>query len=156
MCDPVTLTTIAVGGFQIASGVQQGNAEMAVARYNARQQENEAIRTRNKGTEEENAFRESVFQQASRQRAQLAAGGVDVGTGSALTIQDSTMEMGEADALRIRTNFQDQATAMDEAAQMTLLQGRNARRAAYTRGIVGAASVGLGGLQHSQAMRLQS
>lgn len=144
MCDPVTASVaIGMGALQMYSSVEQGKADYAVAKYNARQQENQAIRTRNKGTEEENRLRQATAEKVSRQRAQMAAGGVDVGAGSAVSIQEGTLAVGEADALTLRNNYQQEAQAMDEQSRLTLLTGRNARRMSYLRGISGGASSGV-------------
>lgn len=142
MCDPVT-AAVAMGGLQMYSSVQQGRADLAVAKYNARQQKNQAIRTRNKGVEEENRLRQATAEKVSRQRAQLAAGGVDVGAGTAVDIQEGTLAVGEADALTLRNNYQQEAQAMDEQSRLTLLTGRNALRMSYLRGLSGGASSGV-------------
>lgn len=142
MCDPITATAVIVGGLQMYGSVQQGKADYAVAKYNARQQENQATRTRNKGVEEENKMRQATAEKVSRQRAQLAAGGVDVGAGTSVALQEGTLQVGEADALRIRSNFEDEAQSMDDQARLTLLAGRNAKRMATLRGITGGASSG--------------
>lgn len=129
MCDPVTGTLVASSLLGAYSSVQQGRSAKAVARYNAREAENEAVRVRSKGTEEENRHRQRVAQLQSRQRAQLGASGVDLESGSALAIQEDTELFGEVDALRIRSNFADQAQALDRGAGLTRQQGRSASRA---------------------------
>lgn len=135
MCDPVTIgATMAVVG-TVAQGYaakQQGEYQNDVAKYNARQMENEATRTRNKGTEEENKLRQRTAQLASKQRAQLATAGVDLGVGSAFDIQEDTQLMGEVDALRVRSNFQDQAQSLDDQADITRSQGKAAKKAGRT------------------------
>lgn len=142
MCNPIA-AAVAMAGVQMYSSAEQGKADYAVAKYNARQQENQAIRTRNKGTEEENRLRQATAEKVSRQRAQLAAGGVDVGAGTAVNIQEGSLSVGEADALTLRNNYQQEAQAMDDQASLTLLTGRNARRMSYLRGLAGGASSGV-------------
>jgi hypothetical protein len=132
MCDPVTIgaTMMVVG--TVAQGYaakQQGEYQNDVAKYNARQMENQATRTRNKGVEEENKVRERTAQLQSKQRAQLATAGVDINLGSAADIQDDTVTMGEADALRVRSNFTDQAQQMDDQALITRNEGKFAKKA---------------------------
>jgi len=131
MCDPVTMTTLSIvaGGTQAFSQVQQGKEAMGVARYNAREQENQATAIRNKGVEEENIQRRQTAETLSLQRAQLAASGIDIDAGSAGDLQADTELLGEVDALRVRTNFLDQADTVDRQADLTISQGRAARRA---------------------------
>lgn len=132
MCDPVTIAATATAMATVAQGYQakqMGEYQNDVARYNARQTENEATRVREKGTEEEIKHRNKVEQLVSRQRATLGSAGVDINTGSAMDIQEDALIMGEADALRIRSNYSDQAEAMEGQAALTRDQGKMAERA---------------------------
>lgn len=148
MCDPVTIGTVAAvasasatvyGGYQAK---QQGDAANETAKYNARLSENEAIKTRNKGAEEENQQRRRTAELISSQRASLGASGVEVGSGSALQLQTDAATLGEADALRIRSNFGDAAQGLDDQAELTRIEGKNAKSAgknAFTGSILSAA-----------------
>lgn len=132
MCEPATIAAVALATGAVMQGYaakQQGEFEDDVSKYNARQLENEAVQTRNKGTEEENRQREKTAQLTSLQRAQLGASGVDVGSGSALALQEDADLLGEADALRIRSNFEDAATAQEDQALITRASGKAAKKA---------------------------
>ena len=132
MCEPTTIAIAAIATSQVMQGYaakQQGQFEDDVSRYNARQMENQATRTRNVGIDEEMKHREKVAQLTSTQRAQLAASGVDIESGSALALQEDTATLGEADALRIRSNFADRAASLDDQADITRAQGRAAQTA---------------------------
>ena len=136
MCDPVTLSAVASITGAVAAGyqqVQQGRFQQGVADYNARVAENEAEETRNAGVEEENKQRQKTAQLLSKQRAQLGASGVDLTSGSALQIQQDTQTLGEVDALRIRSNFENQATSLETGADLTRTEGANARSAGFGR-----------------------
>jgi hypothetical protein len=129
MCDPVTVavSVAAVGTLmQGYSAQQQGAYENDVSKFNSRQQKNEAIQTRNKGTEEEIKLRDKTAQLTSLQRAQLGASGVQVDSGSALNLQQDAELIGEADALRIRSNFGDAANTLDDQADITRSKGKAA------------------------------
>lgn len=145
MCDPVSVGIALVVTSQVMQGYaakQQGEFQNDVAKYNARQLENEATRTRKKGTEEEIRLRDKTAQLTSLQRAQLGAAGVDVGSGSALALQEDTALLGEADALRIRSNFAEAATSIEDQASITRAEGRAAKKAgqsAFVGSILGAA-----------------
>jgi hypothetical protein len=108
---------------------QQGVYDRGVAEYNARVQENEAEKVTQAGTEAENAQREKTEQLISTQRAQLAAGNIDVSSGTPLHLQEDTVALGEADALRIRSNYIDRADALRQRAQMTRAGGAMAESA---------------------------
>lgn len=111
MCDLVTALMIgstAIGG---VSAIQQGNAAAASARYNAQVSEmNAKIMDQNardaleRGKLEEQQKRMEIAALTGRQRAAMAANGVDLSFGSPLdTIVDTAM-LGELDALTIRSN----------------------------------------------------
>jgi hypothetical protein len=136
MCDPVTVTavtTAASAGFMAVSQVRQGRYKRGVADYNARVAENQAQETRTAGTEAENVQRRKTAELLSRQKAQLGASGVELGSGSALQLQEDTIALGEADALRIRSNFEAKAGALETGADLTRGQGALAESAGTTQ-----------------------
>jgi hypothetical protein len=128
MCDPITISSVGVALYSGMQKYQQGKFEEGVAKYNARQTENEAVRTRNAGVEAENIHREKVAQLISQQRAAAGASNVDLDSGTPLRLVTDTESMGNADALRIRGNYEDKAQAMDDQAKLTLAEGRNAKK----------------------------
>ena len=134
MCSP----TAVLIGTQVVSSVagaytqiKQGEYARDVGKYNARVAENAAEEARRKGTEEEMTHREKVMQLLSRQRAALGAANVDIGSGSALQIQEETLAQGEADALRIRSNTESQVKSLRTQGSFAKKQGK----AAYQSGI---------------------
>lgn len=131
MCDPVSMATIAVvqGTYTAYQRVQEGKYQRGVAEYNARVAENEAQETINKGVEAENIQRQRTAELISKQRAQLGAANIDLGSGSALQLQEDAATLGEIDALRIRSNFEDQAESLETGAEFTREAGRQAERA---------------------------
>lgn len=151
MCNPALAAaaapwlTGASVAFSAYSGIEQGKSAKSVARYNAREAENEAVQTRNKGVEEEVKHRRQIAELQSRQRAQLGAANIDLRSGSALDIQEDAALLGEVDALRIRTNFQERGASLDRGAGLTNLQGDAAQRAGQL-GAVGSLLQGAGTL----------
>jgi len=130
MCS-VTLAMMAAS--TIMQGMQakaQGKYEQGVQEYNARVSENEATATRNAGIEAENDQRMKTAGLLAKQRAAMAARGADVESGSALEIQEDTSLLGNVDAMRIRQNYEGQASALDQSAVLSRAQGA----AAKTRG----------------------
>lgn len=131
MCDPITVAVTMQTVSTVAKGYQakqQGKYENKIAKYNARQEENEATQLRNKGVEEENIVRQKTAQLVAKQRAQIGAAGVELETGSALDIQESESILGEVDAMRVRKSFTQKAESMEEGAKLTLAQGEAAEK----------------------------
>jgi len=131
MCDPMTLAVVA-GVSTVMKGYaakQQGAYANDVAKYNARNIDNQAIQTRNKGTEAENVHREKVAQMKANQRVALGANGVDLNSGSPLQLQEDTELMGNVDALRIRSNYTDEANNLNDKASMVRSEGAMAKSA---------------------------
>jgi hypothetical protein len=62
------------------------------------------------------------------QRAEFAAQGVDVGSGSAVDVQKDTAYQGEIDALTLRTNAAREAWGYTVEAQGETLQAQNTRK----------------------------
>lgn len=155
MCAPAAFA-IAGLAFQAFGAIQQSRAatqqaeyEQAVQRNNnimAERAQQDAIR---RGKREETLRRLRTAQDVSTARSQLAGGGFDVNTGSALTKQSDTRAMGNVEALTIRSNAAREAYG---------IQTQNARERAESAGrvasyknqaksslISGAASVAMGG-----------
>lgn len=132
MCEPTTImaaVAVVSAAFTANQQVKQGKFQNATAKYNARVAENEAEETRNAGVEAENIQRRKTAELLSKQRAQLGAGNIDLTSGSALQLQEETVALGEADALRIRSNFSNQASSLDTGAALTTSQGEFAESA---------------------------
>lgn len=152
MCEPVTIAaTIAVVS-TVAQGYaakKQGKYQKGVADYNARVQENEATEVRTKGVEEENIMREKTAKLISKQKAQLGAANVELGTGSALDIQEETELLGEVDALRIKSNFERKATSLETQAELTRAEGEAAEKSgkqAFLGSLLSGAGQGIGAM----------
>ena len=130
MCNPLALAGVAAA-FQLYQGYQQKQADHQArvvkdaAEVNSVNQKNEATRLRNIGTEKENDHRRMVAEMQSDQLATQGAKGIQTNTGSALQVREDTGRIGEVDALRIRSNYKDQAEAMDRGAELTRINGNN-------------------------------
>jgi opacity protein-like surface antigen len=147
--------TLASTAFQVYGQYQQGKAQQAqydyqaqVDRNNAQIAEWQAQDALRRGEIEEKQHRIKVGQLAGRQRSVLAASGVDVSSGSALDILGDTAELGELDALTIRSNaareaynYRVQASNSQASSALSSLAGQNARTSSY----IGATSSLLGG-----------
>jgi len=115
MCNPAIIVMAVQGVVMLMQGMSNAASkkqQAATNRYNARILENDAERIRATATEEENIQRLKTAQLLGTQRAQLGAAGVQLGTGSALQLQEDTVSLGEADALRIRTRGTEEVEAL--------------------------------------------
>jgi hypothetical protein len=132
MCSPtavIAVTTLVSTAMTATAQKRQGEFQKGVSRYNARVAENQAQDVRRAGVEEENIQRRRTAELLSKQRAQLGAAGVELGTGSALQLQEDTVTLGEADALRIRSNVEGQVGALQTGAALTRQTGEFAEQA---------------------------
>lgn len=130
MCEPTTIMlglTLLSTATAAKSSYDQGKYQEGVGKYNARVAENTSQDVRNAANEAENAQRQQTAQLLARQRARQAASNIDINSGSALQIQNDTMTLGEADALRIRSNADSQVSALRSGADLSLAGGAAAR-----------------------------
>jgi len=149
MCDPATIITVGLTLYSGYTQKQQANEQAKVERntaaYNSQVQKNEGQNIKNAGIEEENKQRRMTAELLSQQRATLGAGGVVVDSGSALQLQEDTANLGETDALRIRSNYNDRGDAAIQGAALTQYEGdaksaqlKSAGQAAFTGSILSA------------------
>lgn len=127
MCEPTMIAGGAILVSSLFTAQQQrakGKHQQGVAEYNARVAENEAQQIRNVGVEQENVQRSKTAELQSKQRAQLASRNIDLTTGSALQLQEETAELGEVDALRIRSNTENRVEAALSQADLTRREGQ--------------------------------
>jgi hypothetical protein len=111
MCDLVTGLAVAstvIGG---AAALQQADSSAKASRYNAQVAEMNAVLSQRRakdaserGAKAEQQKRMEIAALQGRQRAAMAANGVDVNYGSALDTLIDTAYLGELDALTIRRN----------------------------------------------------
>lgn len=118
MCELATVLMIGSTLMGGVSAIQQGNAAAASANYNAQVSTmnakiaNENARdAQTRGATEEQAKRREVAQIAGKQKASMAANGIDVTFGSPLDLLVDTAMLGEVDALTIRSNAAREAYA---------------------------------------------
>lgn len=122
--------------------------QAAVARNNQIIAEQNAQYATKAGDSQEANLRQKTAQTIGMQRAQMAANGVDIGSGSPLRLQEDTAKIGELDALTIRNNaaraaygYRVQGSDFGSNAALLDKQAANAR----TAGGIGAFSSIVGG-----------
>ena len=117
------VSAVAGTAVSVVSSKQQAKAAESTAEYNARVAENNAQNARNAATEAENTQRTKTARLLSKQKAQLGAAGIDLSSGSALQLQEDTITLGEADALRIRTTGDNQYDSSLQQSDLEIAKG---------------------------------
>lgn len=102
---------------------KEGKHNQAIANFNADQFEKDATRVRSKTVEDDRDLRMRYSGLKASQRAQLAANGVFVDSGTASQIQDDTDFMMELDSFRIRKQGAEMAESLEERAANTREHG---------------------------------
>jgi len=110
--------------------IQQGQAAQKAADFRAKNNAMLAEDALKRGAEEEEAQRRKNNALLSRQKAVMAAGNVDIGSGSPLNILGDTAMLGELDAMRIRDNSKREEQALLADAQVARMEGDSAQSAA--------------------------
>lgn len=156
MCLAATALGLLATGVSAVGSVVQGNAAASAANAQAAQMENNAklaeIQAREevkRGASEEERFRFQIQQLRGKQKAGYAAAGIDLGSGSALDANLSTLTEAEMDAATIRADAQGRKHAYLVQAQDSRYQASLARASAKNArigGYLGAATSIIGGV----------
>lgn len=131
--------SIVTGGLQSYGQLFEGNAQADAAKYNAYiQRQNAAIATTNQNiASQSGAEQASLSEQRTRAtsgaiQANQGASGVDVNSGSAVDTRQSAAEIGELDALTIRSNatreaygYENQAVSDTAQANLDTAEAKN-------------------------------
>lgn len=140
--------SLAGTGISAIGAIQQGNAASQAAAYNAQVAANNAkIATRNAGfASQEGEANAAAKGMQNRKaigeiKAGQAANGIDVNKGSAVDVRSSAAELGELDAINIRSNaarqaygFQTQAAGDVAQSQLDRSESKNDAIGGYVRG----------------------
>jgi hypothetical protein len=134
----------------VASGMAAG-AEMQAAEYNEnlakeknKQAKQEAKNVRTAGAVEAGETHQEAEKVAARNRAQLAAGGLDVGTGTAADIGEEVRAVGALESMTILNNADRQAMGLEARGQNELIAAKQRKKkakiGAFTSVLTSAAS----------------
>ncbi len=140
-----------------ASGASAG-AEMQAAEYNEnlakeknKQAKQEAKNVRTAGAIEAGETHQETEKVAARNRAQLAAGGLDVGTGTAADIGEEVRAVGVLESMTILNNADRQAMGLEAQGINQLLSAKQRKKSATRKGFTtvltsAASGYGVGGV----------
>lgn len=134
-------------GASALGSIAQGNQQAAAGKYNAQVQFNNAKIAQQNATfaGEQGAANAATEQQKTRAqvgeiKAAQAANGIDVNKGSAVDVRSSAAELGELNAITIRSNaarqaygFQTQAASDMAQSQLDKQQAKYDRQAGYIK-----------------------
>lgn len=160
MATALPFLAIASTAMSALGQIQQGKAANASAKYNAQVQENNAKVLRDNaalaGAEgSANSERQQMKTRATVGgfKAAQAANGIDVNSKSAVDVRSSAAELGQLDAITIRSNaarkaygYETEAVNSESQAALDRASGKFAKQASY----IGAASTILGGATKGQ------
>lgn len=166
MCDPVTLTVLAVASTVVTAGSQiyAGQAANAQAKYEGKiadrnaQYERENIKdAQGRRNVEQMRHWRRVSQLMGQQTAEQAGAGLDVNFGTPAEILEDTAMIGAQDSQTINENFAKEVKGYDINAANYTMQGRAARargKQAVVGSLLGAGGTILGGA--SQIARINA
>lgn len=138
-----TVASVAGTAVGVVGGMQAAKAEAAASEYQAKQSRIMAEDALKRGAAEEQAQRRKTSALEGRQRAVMAASGLDIGSGSPLSILADTAQLGELDAQTVRANANREAQQYNSQATLYSAQAKSQKSA----GILGAMGTALGGAQ---------
>jgi len=138
-------STVASGVMAAGGAIKQGQAAKAQARYQSQVERNnsqiatwQAQDAVDRGKIAEQRQRLQVARLAGTQRATFGSSGVELSSGSPLDVLGDTAQLGELDALTIRSNaereaygFRAQSQNLQAQSGLTQLAGRNSQQASY-------------------------
>lgn len=116
------------GGLQAYSQYQAGKYNAAMASAQADMANQSARDALSRGASDANAALQQANKTASSQRVAMAAGGVDVGSGTALDVLADTASAGAFDAAIAKNNAAREAYGYQVQAAMSRAEAKQARR----------------------------
>lgn len=128
-------------GVSIVGQLQQGQAARRAADAEARQQELAAAQERDAAMVEAARIRKAGDRASGAARAQLAASGIDVGSGTAVVIDEEITRESRTDAEYTLLTGSRRAGALNYSAAQSRARGKNA----VSSSVLGSVSTGLQG-----------
>lgn len=142
MCEPTTIAIAAIGALQFGMSIYQSRQADVVPEANAQIAENNAERVEQVGRVNEHNAREDMRRQMSRQRAAIAAAGLDLSSGSSIDLGIEAGEQAYLDAQAVRVQTEDSARGYRTDAALSRLEGDQRRRAGNVNAFTSLARTG--------------
>lgn len=116
-------------GMQVYGQMQQSKMAKKTAEYNAKVQENEALRAQQEGMESARRFRDDASARQARIRAMVAKSGVSSSTGSPLMVMAEQAGRDELQALDIERGAKTESSRLRTQAGITRMEGAQISKA---------------------------
>jgi hypothetical protein len=152
MCISASMMMALSTGVSVVGQLQQGQAAKQAANAEARNAENLAAQTRDAAMQEAARIRKAGDRTRGAARAQLAASGIDVNSGTAVTIEDDIGTNSELDAYNTLLTGDRKATSLQDSAAISRARGKNA----VTSSMLGSVSTGLQGWKAVRAPQVSA
>ena len=149
MCISAGMMMAISTGVSVVGQLQQGQAARAAANAEARQQEIAAAQERDAAMVEAARIRKAGERTAGAARAQLAASGIDVGSGTAVVIDEDITRGAYTDAEYTLLTGNRRGRAMDYSAAQSRARGKSA----VTSSMLGSVTTGLQGWKAVKAQK---
>ena len=128
----VAVSVAAIGaGISATAAIEQGQAAKSAADANASAQRQTAISAENSAAIQASGKQQATRKLIASQVTAAGAGGIDSSTGTPLTVEGQTAQMGELDSLRIINNAQRTAWGYNTQANIDEFQGNAAQTGGY-------------------------
>lgn len=141
MCISAATVLALSAGVSAVGQLQQGRANRKAGEAQASQDERLAAQQQDSAREEADRIRRAGDRTRGAARAQVAASGISVNSGSALLIDEEIDRNAESDAMEVLLTGKRQSDASLSSAGQARARGRNAQ----TASVLGAVSTGLQG-----------
>lgn len=139
-------------GVSVVGQLQQGRANQQASNAEARAAENLAAQTRDAAQQEAARIRKAGDRTRGAARAQLAASGIDVNSGTAVTIDGDIATNSELDAYNTLLTGDRKSTSLTDSAAISRARGKNAVSAS----VLGSISTGLQGWKAVRAPQVSA
>lgn len=130
------MATMLMAGLSMVGAASQANAQREQGEYqrmqaneNARMMELQAEDAVKRGDQAASGVRKNAIKTRADQRAAMAANGINMDEGSALSLQEETQAMGEEDVRTVKNNAWREAWGLRTQAQNTRASGGMAESA---------------------------
>jgi len=141
MCISAGMMMALSTGVSVVGQLAQGQAAKQAANAEARNAENLAAQTRDAAQQEAARIRKAGDRTRGAARAQLAASGIDVNSGTAVTIDGDIATNSELDAYNTLLTGDRKSTSLQDSAAIARARGKNA----VSSSLLGSVSTGLQG-----------
>lgn len=129
-----TVAMLIAGGLGAAGSIGQGRSAKAQADFQARVNDQQALREKQVSAEEEKDFRRVQSSNFAERRAAMGASGIDLSSGSPLLASEEFAAEAELQARRIRAGGEVKSLRSEQEAGLLRMAGKSAQRQGVVRG----------------------